>query len=71
VQEMLEGQEMQQGILLVSLGERFDNARAADLAQRLTTGLDGVRVNAFAALEEEDTYVYLRGPAEAPGRSRV
>lgn len=65
MQEMLEGQEMQQGILLVSLGERFDNARAADLAQRLTRGLDGVRVNAFAALEEEDTYVYLRGAADS------
>ena len=47
---------MDKTVLLVSLGERFDAARAADMAQRLTEGLDGVRLRAFAAVEEEDTY---------------
>ena len=56
---------MQETVLLVSLGERFDEARAADMAQRLTEGLAGVAVSAFAAVEEEDTYVYLRGAIQA------
>lgn len=56
---------MQETILLVSLGERFDHARAADMAQRLTGGLDGVGVSAFAAVDEADTYVYVRGAALA------
>jgi len=56
---------VQKSVLLVSLGERFDEARAADMAQRLTQGLTGVSVSAFAALEEEDTYVYLRGAPDA------
>ena len=30
---------MQETVLLVSLGERFDEARAADMARRLTEGL--------------------------------
>lgn len=54
---------MDKTVLLVSLGERFDAARAADMAQRLTEGLDGVRLRAFAAVEEEDTYVYVDGDA--------
>lgn len=49
-------------VILVSLGERFDEARARDLAQTLTQGLEGVRAAAYAALEEDETYVYLRGP---------
>ncbi|MGE8612523.1 MAG: hypothetical protein ACN6PF_09480 [Achromobacter veterisilvae] len=56
---------MQETVLLVSLGERFDEARAADMARRLTEGLAGVAVSAFAAEEDEDTYVYLRGAPEA------
>ncbi|WMD23251.1 hypothetical protein RAS12_13010 [Achromobacter seleniivolatilans] len=56
---------MQETVLLVSLGERFDEARAADMARRLTQGLDGLRVNAYAALEGDDTYVYFRGAAAA------
>ncbi|MFY0476055.1 hypothetical protein [Achromobacter marplatensis] len=56
---------MQEIVLLVSLGERFDEGRAADMAQRLTEGLAGVVVSAFAAVEEEDTYVYLRGAPDA------
>ena len=47
-------QEIQEAVLLVSLGERFDNARAADMGERLTTGLAGVRVNAFAALNYDN-----------------
>ncbi|KGD94242.1 hypothetical protein JL37_11815 [Achromobacter sp. RTa] len=53
---------MQETVLLVSLGERFDEPRARDLSERLTHGLEGARVSAFAALDEEETYVYLRGP---------
>jgi hypothetical protein len=49
--------------MLVSLGERFDEPRARDLAQRLAQGMEDVRVSAYAALDEEETYVYLRGPA--------
>ncbi|MFY3138994.1 hypothetical protein ACOTFF_17220 [Achromobacter xylosoxidans] len=56
---------MEKTILLVSLGERFDAARAADMAQRLTEGLAGVRLRAFAAVEEEETYVYVEGDAGA------
>ncbi|MFY1974168.1 hypothetical protein ACOTCQ_23035, partial [Achromobacter dolens] len=54
---------MDKTVLLVSLGERFDAARAADMAQRLTEGLDGVRLRAFAAVEEDETYVYVDGDA--------
>ncbi|CAB3711810.1 DUF4286 family protein [Achromobacter pestifer] len=60
---------MQETILLVALGERFDEARAADMARRLTQGLKGVEVTAFAtvedAVESADTYVYLRGAPDA------
>ena len=52
---------MDKTVLLVSLGERFDAARAADMAARLTDGLAGLRVRAFAAIEEDDTYVYVDG----------
>lgn len=52
---------MNKTVLLVSLGERFDAARAADMAGRLTEGLDGMRVRAFAAIDEDDTYVYVDG----------
>lgn len=55
---------MQETVLLVSLGERFDEARANDLAERLGQGLARARISAYAALEEDETYVYLRGPAE-------
>ncbi|KXJ67751.1 hypothetical protein AXY46_00270 [Achromobacter xylosoxidans] len=48
-------------MLLVSLGERFDEARIQDLAGRLADGLKDVKISAFAALEAEDTYVYVRG----------
>ena len=57
---------MQETILLVSLGERFDAARAKDLAGRLADGLAGVRISAFAALEAEETYVYVRGADALP-----
>ncbi|MFD4837610.1 hypothetical protein ACFWP0_08860 [Achromobacter sp. NPDC058515] len=57
---------MRETILLVSLGERFDAARARDLAGRLTDGLAGVAVSAFAALEAEDTYVYVSGGKALP-----
>ena len=54
---------MDKTVLLVSLGERFDAARAAAMAQRLTEGLDGVRLRVFAAVEEDETYVYVDGDA--------
>ena len=57
---------MQETLLLVSLGERFDEPRMRDLAGRLTQGLEGVSVNAFAAVEVEDTYVYVRGAQALP-----
>jgi len=50
-------------VLLVSLGERFDEPRGRDLAQTLTQGLEGVRAAAYAAVDEDETYVYLHGPA--------
>lgn len=56
---------VQESVLLVSLGERFDKTRAADMAERLTAGLDRVEISAFAAVEEADTYVYLRGASHA------
>ncbi|MGH8819326.1 MAG: hypothetical protein ACREX5_22205 [Achromobacter pestifer] len=60
---------MQETILLVALGERFDEARVADMARRLTQGLKGVEVTAFAtvedAVESADTYVYLGGAPDA------
>lgn len=56
---------MHETVLLVSLGERFDEPRARDLARTLTQELEGLRVNAYAAVEEDETYVYLRGPAGA------
>lgn len=52
---------MQETILLVSLGERVDGTRAGELARRLTHGLADVQVSAFAALEADDTYMYVRG----------
>ncbi|MGE8705997.1 MAG: hypothetical protein ACN6O5_25220 [Achromobacter sp.] len=57
---------MQETMLLVSLGERFDEARARDLAGRLADGLADVKISAFAALEAEDTYVYVRGARALP-----
>jgi len=57
---------VQETILLVSLGERFDEPRAKDLAARLTDGLADARVSAFAALEAEDTYVYVTGAGALP-----
>lgn len=57
---------MQETILLLSLGERLDEARARDLAGRLTEGLAGLRVSAFAALEAEETYVYVHGTEALP-----
>ncbi|MGB3431591.1 hypothetical protein [Achromobacter sp.] len=54
---------MLETVLLVSLGERFDEPRARDLARTLTQGLEGLRAVAYAALDEDETYVYLRGPA--------
>ena len=57
---------MQETLLLVSLGERFDEPRMRDLAGRLTQGLEGVSVNAFAAVDVEDTYVYVRGAQALP-----
>ncbi len=56
---------VQETVLLVSLGERFDAPRALDLARTLTLGLEGLRASAYAAVEEDETYVYLRGPAGA------
>ncbi|MDH1299563.1 MULTISPECIES: DUF4286 family protein [Achromobacter] len=56
---------MQETVLLVSLGERFDTPRARELEQTLTQGLAGLRAAAYAALEEDETYVYLRGSAAA------
>lgn len=40
-------------------GRAFRRGGQADMAQRLTEGLDGVRLRAFAAVEEDDTYVYV------------
>lgn len=54
---------MPETVLLVSLGERFDEPRGRDLAQTLTQGLEGVRAAAYAAVDEDETYVYLHGPA--------
>ncbi|MEN5068415.1 hypothetical protein [Achromobacter aegrifaciens] len=56
---------MQETVLLVSLGERFDEPRARELEQTLTQGLEGLRAAAYAAAEEDETYVYLRGSAAA------
>ncbi len=55
---------MQETLLLVSLGERIDEARAKELADRLTHGLSTARVTAFAALDADETYVYVRGGAD-------
>lgn len=57
---------MQETMLLVSLGERFDEARIQDLAERLADGLEEVKISAFAALEADDTYVYVRGAGALP-----
>ncbi|MDF2860365.1 MAG: hypothetical protein K0S02_637 [Achromobacter mucicolens] len=57
---------MQETMLLVSLGERFDEARIQDLAGRLADGLEEVKISAFAALEADDTYVYVRGAGALP-----
>lgn len=57
---------MQETMLLVSLGERFDEARIQDLAGRLADGLEDVKISAFAALEADDTYVYVRGARALP-----
>jgi len=57
---------VQETMLLVSLGERFDEARARDLAARLADGLADVKISAFAALEAEDTYVTVRGARVLP-----
>lgn len=57
---------MKETMLLVSLGERFDEARIQDLAGRLADGLEDVKIDAFAALESEDTYVYVRGARALP-----
>ena len=57
---------MQETMLLVSLGERFDEARARDLAGRLADGLADVKISAFAALEAEETYVTVRGARALP-----
>ncbi len=57
---------MQETMLLVSLGERFDEARIQGLAGRLSDGLEDVKISAFAALEAEDTYVYVRGTCALP-----
>ncbi|WP_312438029.1 DUF4286 family protein [Achromobacter sp.] len=57
---------MQETMLLVALGERFDEARARDLAERLADGLVDVKISAFAALETEDTYVTVRGARALP-----
>ena len=57
---------MQETMLLVSLGERFDEARIQNLAGRLAHGLEDVKISAFAALEAEDTYVYVRGARALP-----
>ena len=51
---------MQETLLLVSLGERIDEARAKELADRLTHGLSTARVTAFAALDaDEFDHVFL------------
>jgi len=57
---------VQETMLLVSLGERFDEARARDLAERLADGLAEVKISAFAALEAEETYVTVRGVRALP-----
>ncbi|MGN6455879.1 hypothetical protein H4P35_08090 [Achromobacter sp. 77] len=57
---------MQETMLLVSLGERFDETRIQDLAGRLAHGLEDVKISAFAALESEDTYVHVRGARALP-----
>lgn len=62
---------MQETVLLVSLGERFDEPRARELGRTLTQGLEGLRAAAYAAVEEDETYVYLRGPAAALPEAQV
>jgi len=57
---------VQETVLLVSLGERFDETRMRELGERLTQGLAGASVSAFAALDVEDTYVYVRGEGILP-----
>ncbi|OAE62151.1 hypothetical protein A7J67_14305 [Achromobacter xylosoxidans] len=53
-------------MLLVSLGKSVDAARARDLAGRLAEGLAGVTICAFAALEADETYIYVRGAQALP-----
>ncbi|WP_251863093.1 DUF4286 family protein [Achromobacter sp. Marseille-Q4962] len=54
-----------EAVLLISLGERFDAARAADLAARLGAGLSGVTFRAYAAVDEPLCYLYAHGPEAA------
>ncbi|MBP6707318.1 MAG: hypothetical protein KA134_08465, partial [Achromobacter sp.] len=48
-------------VLLLSLGERIDAPRAAGIAGRLADGLPNVRVSAYAAVDEDETYLYIDG----------
>ncbi|MFG0230474.1 hypothetical protein [Achromobacter sp. 413638] len=48
-------------VLLLSLGERIGAPRAAGIAGRLADGLPNVRVSAYAAVDEDETYLYIDG----------
>lgn len=54
---------MQEQVILVSLGARSDEPRAREFVRTLTRGLAGVHARGYAAVEEDETYIYLRGPA--------